>query len=237
MEPKDGAAVALDPLQRQRRIRRATLTGVALNLSLVVSQVVVGLMANAFSLVADAMHTLADLLADGLVLIANKRGGEPADRSHPYGHGRIETAASLALGAMLVAVGAGFLVAAVGRIERLDSLPPLQPAALWMAALTLLAKEGLFRYLRRNWEGWLSSAVPVIGRSISLGRYAVILAKVVDTLRHAGQPLLVLEAMKMEHTIRAPAAGRVARLRHGEGDLVEEGTELVELEADETGGC
>ena len=125
------------------------MTGVALNLSLVVSQVVVGLMANAFSLVADAMHTLADLLADGLVLIANKRGGEPADRSHPYGHGRIETAASLALGAMLVAVGAGFLVAAVGRIERLDSLPPLQPAALWMAALTLLAKEGLFRYLRR----------------------------------------------------------------------------------------
>ncbi|BBK35908.1 biotin carboxylase subunit of acetyl-CoA carboxylase [Allostella sp. ATCC 35155] len=53
----------------------------------------------------------------------------------------------------------------------------------------------------------------------------------------AGQPLLVLEAMKMEHTIRAPAAGRVARLRHGEGDLVDEGTELAELAVDEAAGC
>ncbi len=149
MEPTDDGTASLDPRQRQRRIRRATLTGIALNISLVVSQVVVGLMANAFSLVADAMHTLADLLADGLVLLANKRGGEPADRNHPYGHGRIETAASLALGAMLVAVGTGFLIAAADRIERLDSLPALQPAALWMAGLTLLLKEGLFRFLRR----------------------------------------------------------------------------------------
>ncbi|MCA9669556.1 MAG: AAA family ATPase [Myxococcales bacterium] len=61
-----------------------------------------------------------------------------------------------------------------------------------LTVLKLIALLLLFRYLRRNWEGWLSSAVPVIGRSISLGRYAVILAKVVDTLRHAGQPLLVL---------------------------------------------
>ncbi|WP_374445181.1 acetyl-CoA carboxylase biotin carboxylase subunit [Stella sp.] len=53
----------------------------------------------------------------------------------------------------------------------------------------------------------------------------------------AGQPLLVLEAMKMEHTIRAPAAGRVRRLRYGEGDLVEEGAEMAELATDEAGGC
>ncbi|ROP83922.1 3-methylcrotonyl-CoA carboxylase alpha subunit [Stella humosa] len=46
-----------------------------------------------------------------------------------------------------------------------------------------------------------------------------------------GQALLVLEAMKMEHTIRAPADGVVGRLRYGEGDLVDEGAELVELAA------
>ncbi|MCB1957487.1 MAG: cation transporter [Rhodocyclaceae bacterium] len=125
------------------------MTGIATNISLVVAQIVVGVMAHAFSLVADAMHTLADLMSDGLVLVANKQGGEPADRNHPYGHGRIETAVSMALGAMLVAVGVGFLVAAAGRIERLGELPPVEPAALLMAVLTLAAKEGLFRYLRR----------------------------------------------------------------------------------------
>ena len=45
----------------------------------------------------------------------------------------------------------------------------------------------------------------------------------------AGQLLLILEAMKMEHAIRAPRDGTVRRLPHREGDLVETGTPLVEI--------
>jgi 3-methylcrotonyl-CoA carboxylase alpha subunit len=48
-----------------------------------------------------------------------------------------------------------------------------------------------------------------------------------------GAVLLVLEAMKMEHSVAAPADGTVARLAVGEGDLVEEGAELVVLDAAE----
>jgi 3-methylcrotonyl-CoA carboxylase alpha subunit len=46
----------------------------------------------------------------------------------------------------------------------------------------------------------------------------------------AGAPLLVLEAMKMEHTLRAPAAGRVKALKCAVGDFVQEGTELADFE-------
>ena len=46
-----------------------------------------------------------------------------------------------------------------------------------------------------------------------------------------GQPLLVIEAMKMEHTISAPSAGRVASIRFGVGDQVAEGAQLVEFAA------
>jgi 3-methylcrotonyl-CoA carboxylase alpha subunit len=46
------------------------------------------------------------------------------------------------------------------------------------------------------------------------------------------QPLMVLEAMKMEHTLRAPAAGRVSNLRVARGDQVTEGAELVTVEAE-----
>ena len=49
----------------------------------------------------------------------------------------------------------------------------------------------------------------------------------------AGQPLVVLEAMKMEHTLSAPSDGRVAALRYAAGDLVEEGVELLEFAAAE----
>jgi 3-methylcrotonyl-CoA carboxylase alpha subunit len=47
----------------------------------------------------------------------------------------------------------------------------------------------------------------------------------------AGQPLLVLEAMKMEHTLSAPADGTVASVRYAAGDLVEEGVELIDFAA------
>jgi 3-methylcrotonyl-CoA carboxylase alpha subunit len=45
-----------------------------------------------------------------------------------------------------------------------------------------------------------------------------------------GAPLLVLEAMKMEHTIVAPSDGRIAALRYAEGDQVEEGVVLLDFE-------
>ena len=44
-----------------------------------------------------------------------------------------------------------------------------------------------------------------------------------------GQPLMIIEAMKMEHTIRAPGNATVATLTYAEGDLVDEGVELLTL--------
>ena len=49
----------------------------------------------------------------------------------------------------------------------------------------------------------------------------------------AGQPLIILEAMKMEHTINAPTAGTVAEVMYAAGDLVDDGAELLKLDAGE----
>jgi divalent metal cation (Fe/Co/Zn/Cd) transporter len=114
---------------------------------LTVCQIAVGLFAHAQSLVADGMHTLSDLLGDFMVMFASRHGANPADERHPYGHGRYETAASMVLGLILAGVGAGFLLTAGGRLQSLDALPELHPAALWMALVTLAGKEGLFRYM------------------------------------------------------------------------------------------
>ena len=131
---------------RARAIRRATLAAIAANAFLTLSQVAVGLFANAFSLVADAAHTLSDLVTDFLVLTAGLHGADPADHDHPYGHGRIETAATLLLGASLAAVGIGFLWTSGIRLQNMGAQAPLHPAALVMALATLAAKEGLFRF-------------------------------------------------------------------------------------------
>ena len=51
-----------------------------------------------------------------------------------------------------------------------------------------------------------------------------------------GAPVLVMEAMKMEHTLRAPADGKLVALKYAVGDFVEEGADLAEIEPLETEG-
>lgn len=133
--------------ERFREGQRITWVSVGVNIALTAMQVVVGLLAHSVSLVADAMHTLSDVAADAFVLYANRKGAEAADAEHPYGHGRFETAASLVLGVLLAITGGGILVSAAGRLQNLDALPPVGIAAMWAAVATLLAKEGLFRYM------------------------------------------------------------------------------------------
>jgi cation diffusion facilitator family transporter len=127
--------------------QRITWVSVGVNILLTGMQLAVGLVAHSQSLIADAMHTLSDIVADAFVLFANRKGAEAADADHPYGHGRFETAASLVLGLLLAGTGGGILIAAAGRLQDIGNAPPVGVAAMWAAMITLAAKEGLFRYM------------------------------------------------------------------------------------------
>lgn len=127
--------------------QRTTWVSVVVNVLLVIVQVVVGFLAHSQSLIADGLHSASDLLADFMVLFANRQSRHPADQNHPYGHGRVETATSLLLGALLVATGGALLVSAGSRLGQLGSMPAVAPMALWAALATLVAKETLFRYM------------------------------------------------------------------------------------------
>jgi cation diffusion facilitator family transporter len=143
-------ALAAEALAKQERFdegQRITWISVAVNIVLTAMQLVVGFIAHSQSLIADAMHTLSDIVADAFVLFANRKGAEAADEDHPYGHGRFETAASLVLGLLLAGTGAGILISAAGRLQDIGGAPPVGVAAMWAAIFTLAAKEGLFRYM------------------------------------------------------------------------------------------
>ena len=135
---------------RSQQVARASITAMATNAALALIQIVVGLLANAFSLVADAFHTLADLTTDALIAWASRRAGAPPDADHPYGHGRLETLASLTLGIVLVAVGGGFVWAAANRLQATEPLPPVTYPALIVALLVLASKEGLYHWLKHR---------------------------------------------------------------------------------------
>lgn len=134
-------------VSRHAEARNVTWVSVVVNVVLTALQIVVGMLAYSQSLIADAMHTLSDIVADGFVLYANRKGAEVADQEHPYGHGRYETAASLVLGVLLATTGCGILITAAERLSNLNSVPPVGVAAMWAAVFTLLTKEALFRYM------------------------------------------------------------------------------------------
>jgi cation diffusion facilitator family transporter len=133
--------------ERYAAAQRCTWVSVAINLVLTVLQLVVGYFGRSQALIADGLHSLSDLLSDFLVLFANRQSNRHADARHPYGHARIETAATLLLGSALAALGVGLLIAAGMKLQDPQSLQAVHPATLWVALLTLVAKEGLFHYL------------------------------------------------------------------------------------------
>lgn len=143
--------------EEQRQALRSTWISVWINVFLASAQVAIGVFARSQALIADGIHSLSDLVADGVVLVAARHSHADADDNHPYGHARFETAASLAIGLILLGTGLGMIWSAGVRLHDGQSLGAVHPVALATALLTLVAKEGLFRYMRRVGERLKSS--------------------------------------------------------------------------------
>ena len=135
------------PRQRAAAASRSTWVSVAVNSVLTATQIAVGIASKSQGLVADGIHSLSDLVADFVVLFANHHSQKDADAAHPYGHQRFETAASLLLGALLLAVGLGMLWSAFLKLEQPETVQKVHVVALWVAGGALVAKELLFRYM------------------------------------------------------------------------------------------
>lgn len=143
MPPTDFA----DSNQKQQAAQQSTLVSAVVNTLLSLAQILIGMFAHSSGLVADGIHSLSDLLADFVVLIANRFSHKAADEDHPYGHLRFETAASLMLGGLLLVVGLGMLWSSAMKFRTPELIPHVHSVALWVALVALFAKESLFRYM------------------------------------------------------------------------------------------
>lgn len=146
-ELSDHEDLSIAPEERQAATQRSTWTSVVVNIVLTAVQLVVGVFSHSQALIADGIHSLSDLLSDFVVLLASHHSKKEADHDHPYGHQRYETAASLVLGGLLLAVGIGMLISAFHKLENPEAIPAVHSIALWVAITALIAKEALFRYM------------------------------------------------------------------------------------------
>lgn len=138
---------AITATEKQQLAKKSTLVSVATNIILTIGQVLAGVFSGSQGLIADGIHSLSDLVADFVVLLASRHSQKAADADHHYGHLRYETAASLVLGLLLLSVGLGMIVNGVHKLLNPASLVQVHVMALWVAVIALLAKETLFRYM------------------------------------------------------------------------------------------
>ena len=143
-DPEDTQHTAAE---RATAASRSTWVSVGVNVVLTVVQISVGVFAKSQGLIADGIHSLSDLVADFVVLFASHHSKKDADDDHPYGHQRFETAASLVLGLLLLAVGVGMMWSAFRKLEAPETVQQVHAVALWVAAIALISKELLFRYM------------------------------------------------------------------------------------------
>src|SRR5690554_2401552 len=129
--------------------RKVTLIGAAIDFVIGLAKLVAGLIVGSGALVADGIHSFSDLITDVFVLAAIHFGRQAPDDDHPYGHGRIETLATLALGSILIFVAGGIAWASLVRLRSGEDIAAPGAWAIGMAVIALLAKEWIFRYTLR----------------------------------------------------------------------------------------
>ena len=125
-----------DTSDRHLAAKISTLVSVVINIIMSTLQVFIGLWANSQALIADGIHSLSDLVSAFVVLIAAHHSRADPDDKHPYGHGRFETAASMVIGLLLLAVGIGMLWSAAQKIQSPALIPTVHPIALGVACLS-----------------------------------------------------------------------------------------------------
>ncbi len=130
------------------KVRRVGWVGLICNLLLAGIKVVAGVVGNSQAVLADAFHSLTDVLTDIAVILGVRYWSAPADENHPHGHGRIETLVAVVIGLSVggVAIGMGF-----NAIRDLGVVRSHGPAgvALGAALLSIVVKEILYRWTER----------------------------------------------------------------------------------------
>ena len=142
--------------QREKQIIRVSIIGIVANIFLAGFKFAVGFFARSVAIMADAVNNGSDVLSSVVTIIGTKLAGRPADKAHPFGHGRVEYITAAIISGIVLYAGITALVESVSRI-----INPVEPehsaVTLIVVAAGVIVKIVLGRYVKSQGEK-LSSA-------------------------------------------------------------------------------
>jgi cation diffusion facilitator family transporter len=134
-------------LLRHQRVQTAVRLGLTANILLAALKTAGGVLGHSPALLADGINSTSDVAYYLVVMVFMRLSRKPPDRAHPYGHGQLESIASLVVGAFVVTTAVSIFWDGVNTAYDLltgaETIPASTQATLWIALFTVLLKIGL----------------------------------------------------------------------------------------------
>lgn len=144
----------IDEKNRYAYGKLAGATGIACNVLLFAVKLLIGIFSASVAIIADAFNNLSDAGSSVVTLIGFKLSSAPADKEHPFGHGRIEYLSALAVAALIIVAGFELFKSAIEKI-----LAPALPTVNWVTLAVLAAAIAV--------KLWMALFYRHIGKKIS----------------------------------------------------------------------
>ena len=149
-------------MNRNSQIIRTSWIAIAANVLLAGFKAAVGILANSVAIVMDAVNNLSDALSSVITIVGTKLSQRPADREHPFGHGRIEYFSAIIIAVIVLSAGVTSLIESAEKI-----IHPVQPeythTTLVVIVVAIVVKLVLGRYVRNKGVQLNSDALIVSG--------------------------------------------------------------------------
>lgn len=104
-----------------------------------------GVISGSIALITDAWHSLSDSVSSLAIIIGTKISSKPADKTHPFGHGRAELITSIIIGVLLAIVAFNFLIESINNIKNNESAE-FGTTAVIIIIISILIKEASAQY-------------------------------------------------------------------------------------------
>ena len=142
----------------QKTASRVSAVSMSGNLVLTLFKLLAGVLGRSSAMVSDAAHSFSDILGSLIVIVGVGISEREADQGHPYGHERLECAASLLLSFILALAGIGIFKSALEKITTGNYLTSPAPGRIALAAavISIAVKEAMYRYTM-HYAGKISS--------------------------------------------------------------------------------
>ncbi len=169
-----------DPKVRTSYGILSSLVGIACNVLLFLTKLIIGMIINSISIMADAFNNLSDAASSVISFIGVKLAGRPADKEHPFGHGRFEYISALAVAFIILQVGFSLFKGALDKVLHPEELA-FNPVLTGILVLSVLLKIWMSLFNRKLGKR-INSAVMLATSADSRNDVIVTSSTIISTL-------------------------------------------------------